>query len=343
MTGFIGSPETQLRRANPLSRSSQFLQDNFVWVLWVLLVVGATLANPVFLTGRNLINITIAGAPLALLVLAQSVVLITGNMDLSTEANMVFTAVVAGILLQPPSPPDSEAFGGLGWHWGVVIPIMLAIGMLIGAVNGFTIAYLRMNPFMTTLAMLVLLSGLALHLGQGRRVINLPREFVFVGAASVGPFPLSLFVLVIIFIGAAILLNRLKLGRHLYAVGGARFAARNSGIDDRRVILSAYLISGALCMLAAFILVGRLGTAGPSISSGQLFISIAAAVVGGVSLFGGIGTVSGMLGGLLLMASITNALNLSNVPSTLVNVVTGVIIFIAVFVDAMRMRSRTTT
>jgi len=220
-----------------------------------------------------------------------------------------------------------------------VIVLMLVLGTLVGAFNGWLIAYLGMNPLMTTLAMLVGLSGLALQFGQGRFVSALPPGFVYVGSADIGGFPVSVIVLAVLLVVGAILLNKLVLGRQMYAVGAARMAARTTGVKDRRVIFLTYVASGFLSAVAGFLLVGRLGTASANISTGALFISVAAAVMGGVSLFGGRGTVMGMVGGLILMASISNALNLANFPSTAVNIVTGGVILVAVFFDAVRTRA----
>jgi simple sugar transport system permease protein/ribose transport system permease protein len=318
-------------------KAADWLQEHFIWVLVVLMAIAGTAENRSFATASNVTNIFIAAAPLGFLVLGQSLVLITGHMDLSTEANMIFCAVAAGIAI---SPHNGVALGsGWGWPWPAVILLMLFLGSLIGAVNGGLVAYLGMNPFMATLAMMVGLTGLSLQFGGGRLVDNLPGPFIYVGNASWGRFPVAVLVMLFAFALTWVLLSKLVLGRRMYAVGSARKAARATGVKDRRVIFCAYSISGLLSGLAGFLLVGQLDTAGPSISSGALFISIAAAVMGGVSLFGGRGKVTGMLGGLVLMASITNALNLANFPSTAVDIVTGGVILIAVLFDAVRTRA----
>jgi ribose/xylose/arabinose/galactoside ABC-type transport system permease subunit len=315
-----------------------FGDRNFVWVLLLLLFVVGTFANPVFASPKNLVNILAAVVSLGCLVLAQSLVLISGHMDLSTESIMIICAIIAGVLLTPPQAGDNLTVGGVGLAWPLVIPIMLLVGTLIGAFNGFMVAKLRMNPFMTTLGVLVALSGLSLVIGRGRHVINLPPDFRWIGSASIATIPVGAIVLLLAFAVVGLILNRTAFGVHLYAVGSNRIAARAAGINDIRVIIAAYAGSGLLCGLAAFLLVGRLGSADAGISSGNLFISIAAAVLGGVSLLGGRGTVTGMLGGLLLMGTITNALNIAAIDSTLINVVTGGIILLAVFVDGQRAR-----
>lgn len=308
---------------------TRFLDANFIWVLLALLGVGATFSNPVFLTPNNIFNVLGAAAPLGMLVLAQSVVLISGHFDLATESNMIFVAVLSGRLLLESSVP-----------WPLIVVIMLASGAAVGLVNGLLIVKLRMNAFMVTLGMSVSLSGLALIVGRAQQLTEFPAGFRWLGSETIFRLPVSAIFLVLVFAGAHVLFTRTVFGRSLFAVGSNRRAARAAGVPDDRIVMIAYVASGTLSAVAAFLLVGRLGVATAGISSGALFASIAAAVVGGVSLLGGQGTVPGMLGGLLLLSFITNALNLSNVAAEQVSLITGVVILIAVFIDALRDRQR---
>jgi len=313
-----------------------FVDRNFIWVLLVLVVIAATAINPVFLTPANIGNIFIANVALGCLVIGQSLVLLLGLIDLSTEATMVFAAVLGGVMMLAPS--TAATMGGFGIAWPIALAAMLGAATVIGLVNGLCVAKLKMNPFMVTLAMSLILAGFSISVGQGRRVQNLPEGFRFLGSAQVGPIPVPVVVLLALFVLTHVILTRTVFGRRLYTVGSNRRAARASGIDDEKIVLTSYVFSGLLAGFAAFLLVGRLGTATAGISSGGLFISIAAAVVGGVSLFGGRGTASGMLGGLLMMGAITNALNLAAIDSNLVNTVAGTVILVAVFIDAFRVR-----
>jgi ribose transport system permease protein len=162
-----------------------------------------------------------------------------------------------------------------------------------------------------------------------------------VGSAKIGPAPVAAIFLLLLFGFAHIFLSRTVFGRRIYAVGSSPEAARASGIDVDRVAIVAYMLCGALSGVAAFLLVGRLGTASAGISNGALFLSIAAAVIGGVSLFGGQGTAAGMLGGLLIISVINNAMNLAAIPANMIRIVAGAAILLAVFVDAMRTRALT--
>ena len=317
-----------------VARIVRFLDQNFVWVLLVLLMVLGRVSHPLFLSPQNLTNILYSSAPLGCLLLAQALVLISGNFDLSTEANMIFSAVLAGYFMQAP-----EA-GGAGWPWPAALVAMLAAATGVGLVNGLLVVKLRMNAFMTTLAMLVALGGMSLAITRGRGQPLVPEGFRWAGFENIGPIPVAVIFLLLLYLIAHVVLTRTVFGAHVYAVGGNRRAARTAGINHERIVMTAFITAGLLCGLAAFLLVGRFGTATTSLSTGALFITIAGAVVGGVSLFGGRGKASGMLGGLLLMVSITNAINISNIESEWVSIVTGAIIIVAVFGDSLRARRR---
>lgn len=324
-----------LRAARPVN-----LKSNFVWVLLALFVVAATLVEPVFLSTTNFFNIIVASVSIGLLALGQSAVLMLGKIDLSTESNMVFVAVLSGFLLLP-SPTGSlaaSAAAGLGWPWPPVVLVMLVVGLAVGLVNGVLVGLLRMNAFMVTLATSLALTGLAIDLSNGRSVFTLPSGFLYLGSGKLGSIPVSALVLLFVFLLAHLTLTRTRIGRHLRAVGSNRTAARVSGIPDVRIVIGAYGFSGLMAGLAAFLLVGQLGTAAADISSGQLFVSIAGAVIGGVSLFGGRGTVPGILGGVLLMGSVADSLDLAAVSSNLVDIVTAGIILVVIGMDAYQHR-----
>jgi len=324
------STSTKFRRA---------VNDNFIWVLVVGTVAAAGLTTSGFLTINNGFNVLQAMGPLGCLVLAQSAVLLTGHFDLSTEANMVFVAVFGALLMVPaPAAGSVVAGGGYGWPWPLALVIMLGTAALVGLVNGLIIVKLRMNAFMVTLSTSIILGGLVLVVGQARNLLGVPSGFRFIGSEMLGRLPVSGLFVLGLFVVAHLILTRTVAGRHLYAIGSNRQAARAAGLNDDRSIIGAFVTSGLLAGTAAFLLVGRLGSASPGISSGLLFLSVAAAVVGGVSLAGGQGTASGMLGGLLLISVISNAMNLAAIPSQWIRVVSGVIILLAVFIDATRLR-----
>ena len=317
----------------------RFLNDNFIWILLLLMMTGATIANTRFLSVQNMSNILMAAAPLGCLVLAEAIVLLTGNFDLSIESNMIFVAIVGGVVMAQPAGIGGELTGGgMGLAWPLALVIMLGLSSLVGLVNGLMVAKLKMNNFMVTLGALIVLEGLALVVGEGRNLFGIPEGFRFVGQTRIGKIPVAAIFLLVLFLLARFLLNRMVFGRQLYAVGSNREAARAAGIDDEKVIIGAYVICGFLTGLAAYVLVGRLGTASAGISDNALFFAFAAAVVGGVSLYGGRGSAMGALGGLFLIVVIQNAMNMAQVEANYVKVVLGTTIIFAVFIDTVRSR-----
>jgi simple sugar transport system permease protein/ribose transport system permease protein len=306
--------------------------NNFVWVLVVIMVIVAGVLNPAFWSLRNLLNILNANAYLSAMVLGMSLVLITKNIDISFESNMIFTAMVGGILVTNP------ALGGMGLPWPLVLIAMLVLSTLIGLFISILVVKFHMNSLMVTIAMLIGLLGGALVLAKDRTIRNLPDGFRFIGAADIGPVSVAVLLMLFIFIIAAVVLKKTTFGAHIYAVGGNRPAARAAGIDDDRVVTSAYVFCGFFAGLAAVILMGRLGTASAGMSQGVLFLVVAAAVIGGVSLEGGRGGAGGMVGGLLLMGMISNVLTLAGVSANYTNAVTGLIIVLALGIDSFRRR-----
>lgn len=330
---------TAARADGSRQRLLAVLDANFIWVLLLLVMAAASLTSTFFLTAANLSNILLASASLGCLVIAQGLVLMTGNFDLSTESSMILAAIVGTIVMEKAGDGQlGSETGGLGWPWWAGLIVMLAVPAFVGLVNGIMIVRLRMNPFMVTLAVSIVLPGIALILGSGQTLVDIPADFRFLGRASIGPVPAAGIVLLILFFIVHTVLSRTVFGRQLYAVGSNRKAARASGISDQRVVASAYILCGLFVGFAAFLLVGRLGAASAGISNGALFLSVAAAVIGGVSLTGGRGTAAGMLGGLLVISVINNAMNLANIAGNLISIVAGSAILLAVFVDAIRSR-----
>lgn len=335
--------ERQMRRSQR-QRFLRLANENFVWILVLLVAAGAAFYQPIFLRPRNLLNILVAVSFLGCLVLAQAVVLIAGHFNLATEATMIFLVVLVGVLMAPAAfvtQSDGVTIvnvGGLGIPWVAALVGILALASLLGLVMGLMLTKLRMNPFMVTLGMSIVLEGAALTVGSGRQQTNLPAGFRWVGSHRIGLVPVSAVFLLLLLALMHFVLARTVFGRQLYAVGSNRQAARAVGINDEWVIIKAFVLSGLFSGLAAFVLAGRLGATSLGISRGALFISFAAAVVGGVSLYGGRGTVAGMLGGLLLLGVITNVLNLSNISGFLTTLIQGLIIVAAVFIDSLRVR-----
>lgn len=318
------------------NRLITFLLDNLVWLLLVLTLVGFTLLTPRFLAPGNLTNILVHSTVLGIMVIGQSFTLITGNFDLSAESTLGLTAMIGAFLLAAAGEPY---FGsGLQVHPAVAVLAMFAVGLAIGWINGFLITRFKMNNFIVTLAMLIILRGLTLVITEGRTITGLPESFKALGAGALGPVPISVVVVGLAFAAAALVTRGTRFGRDLYAVGGNRNAALASGINPDRRIRQAYLLSGLLAALAGWVMLGRLGVGATRIGEGMIFEIQAAAVIGGISLFGGRGTMLGALGGVLLLSTIDSGLNLLRVSGFAINMIRGLIILLAMLIDAQKTR-----
>ena len=312
------------------------LLDNLIWILLLIAFLIFSSRTPRFLTGENMRNIFVHSAVLGVMVVGQSFAMITGNFDLSAESILGLTAIIGAWLITPSEPP----FFGSGWMLSPIVGVlvMLAVGLLIGWINGFLITKLKMNNFIVTLAMLIILRGMVLVWNEGETITGMPKSFLALGGGYIGPIPISVVVMIILFIVSFLITKYTRFGRNMYAVGGNKDAALASGINPDKVIRQVYMISGALAAFAAWMAVGRIGVAMEALGEGMIFEIQAAAVIGGISLFGGRGSMIGALGGVLLLASFNSGLNLMRVSGFMIDAVRGAIILLAMLIDAQKVR-----
>ena len=325
------------------------LLDHLIWVILVVVFVFFVFQSPVFLTSTNITNILTAAAVLGILVVGQTFVLITGNFDLSSESTLGVTALFGMFLIVPATPPYWG--GGIMLNPYLAIITILLTGALIGYVVGFLITVGKMNNFIVTLAMLLILRGLMMAFTQGKPISGLNFEpadvYFWLGHEAlfeipdVARIPLAVVATAAVFGVGHIILNHRRFGRELYAIGGNRNAAIASGIDADRRIRQVYVMTGVLAALAGWMLAGRVGSIQVNLGDGYIFTVMAAAVIGGISLQGGRGTMLGALGGVLLLSTIDRGLNLMRVSVFWVKVIQGLIIMLAMFIDAQRVRYRT--
>lgn len=313
-----------------------FLLDNLIWILLLISVLLFSSLTPRFLTNQNLRNIVVHSAVLGVMVIGQSFPMITANFDLSSESILGLTAIMGAWMLTPAGAP----YFGSGW---IVPPFftilgMLGLGLLIGWINGFLITKLHMDNFIVTLAMQIILRGMVLVWNEGKTVTGMPESFLKLGGGSIGGFPISVIVMIILFVIAYFITRYTRFGRDMFAVGGNREAALASGINPGKIIRQVYLISGAVAAIAAWMQLGRLGVATESLGEGMIFEIQAAAVIGGISLSGGRGNMIGALGGVLLLASIGSGLSLMRVSGFMIDAVRGMVILLAMLIDAQKVR-----
>jgi ribose/xylose/arabinose/galactoside ABC-type transport system permease subunit len=305
-------------------------------------LVVFSLISPNFFTPTNLLNILVREAPIALLVIGQSFTLITGNFDLSSESTMGFTAMAAALLLA------SSKNGGLGLEMNPVLGIfvMILIGAGIGAFNGFFITKLKMNNFIMTVAMQMILRGATYAISPGNSISFLPQVFTWLGGAALFRIPLDdgkrlavpvvMFFVILAFLVAYLITRYRRFGRNMFAVGSNKQAAQAAGIDIDKVILAVYIISGICAALAGLLDAGRMNSATPRTGAGLTFPVQAAAVIGGISLFGGRGSMLGAFGGVLLWGIMDTGLNIARVSPFWIEVSRGALLLFAMFIDALK-------
>jgi ribose transport system permease protein len=296
--------------------------------LMLLAVVGVIAAlSPVFLTTRNVGNVLSQSAVIAVLALAQLLVIVTRGIDLSVGSTLALSAVVgAMVFASVPSGP-------------LVIAAMLATGTAVGAVNGIAYVYGRLpHPFIITLATLSIARGLALWLSGGQPLQGMPQIVQDLGGGSIDWFPYSAFLVAALAALGLLLTTRLVWGRWIYAVGGNPDGARRAAIPVNGVVISVYVLSGLAAGIGAIITSGRLNGGSPTFGELAELDTIAAVVIGGASFLGGRGTIANALIGALMIGVIRNGMNLLNVDAFLQPIVIGVVIVLAVELDVIRGR-----
>lgn len=290
-----------------------------------------------FLKRANLLNIGNQIAVIAIVAVGMTMVIVAGGIDLSVGSLIALAAVVAARLIR-------DHAGALhASAWGMVVCSVVAVCTtgLAGAASGFVITRFGVPPFITTLAMMLVSSGFAYLLADGQSIYQVPESFVWLGRGSgLGSIPHAVLLVAVLYLGAHVVMTRRRLGRYLYAVGGNAEAARLAGVPVKRVMLSAYLVSGLLAGLGGIVMASQLKSGSPTYGAMYELYVIAAVVVGGTSLSGGEGSVFGTLLGALTIAVIQNGMNLMNVESYTQKVILGVVILAAVLADTRRRTPR---
>ncbi|HEY9390447.1 MAG TPA: ABC transporter permease [Mycobacteriales bacterium] len=286
----------------------------------VAMIVVFSFRSDVFMTTTNFQNVGLQAAALACVAFGQTFVLLTAGIDLSVGSTVALVSVVSAM--------------GMRDH-GMVVGVLfgLAAGLAVGVVNSLVITRLRVAPFIATLAMLSIAAGLALNLSGGTPVVGLPSEFTSLAYRRVLGVPLPVVIALLVLAIAYGVLRLTRLGRYIYATGGNAEAARLSGINVRATTVSAYMVCSLLATFGGFILTARVASGQPTLGGDLALQSVAAVVLGGVSLFGGRGTVLGVAVGVIFVSILTNGLNLLNVSSYTQLMVIGTAMILAIAWD----------
>lgn len=289
-------------------------------LIFIGIFVLASLLNETFLTTGNLTNVLRQVVVVSLLACGVTFIIILGHIDVSLGSVVALTGTIAAsVMSMTQSIPLAIAAG-------------IAVGVLVGFINGFVVTYFKIPSFIMTLATTTVARGAVLLYTAGIPVTDLG-DFKVIGQGSVGPIPISVLILLAVVGVCWVLLNRTVFGRHVYAVGGNAKAALASGINTDGVIRKAFVFNGVLCAIAGIVLMSRINSGQPAAGVAYEFDAITAVVVGGTSLMGGTGTITGTIIGAMIIGVINNILNLMNVSSYWQQIVKGLIIAVAVILD----------
>lgn len=293
-------------------------------IVLCLMCLLLSILSPHFLTVSNLLNIALQSSINAVLAFGITFVIITSGIDLSIGSILAMSSVTMGLTIA----------GGYGVFTGITVGLI--VGAILGYVNGFIITKLDIAPFIVTLGMMSIARGLALVITKGFPISGMPDSLRILGKGSLLGIPVPVVITFIIFGISYLLLQYTRFGRHIYAIGGNEEATRLSGINVSRVKVLVYVWCGAMAGIAGIILTARLNSAQPIAGMGYELDAIAASVIGGVSLAGGIGTAQGTILGALIIGVLRNGLNLLNVSSFWQQVVIGSVVIGAVAIDKLQ-------
>lgn len=298
-------------------------------LMLLALIIYFAFGSPYFLTGGNIVNVLRQSAVTGISAVGLTYVMLTGGIDLSIGAVIGLTAVIA-----------SSCMAKLGMSPILACFIALCAGVLIGLINGILINYVEIPPLIATLGVMTSVRGLCYILTGGLPVYGFPASFDVLGKGYVGFIPVPVIVMILVLAIGWYVLNRTQYGRYLYAIGGSREASRLSGINVDRMILATYMIAGFLSALAGLVELSRLSSGQPAAGDGFEMNVITAVVLGGISVNGGEGKLSGVVVGIFIMSVLANGLVMMNVYEFYQQLIRGIVLIFAVGFDQLSKRKK---
>ncbi|MCL4416552.1 MAG: ABC transporter permease [Actinobacteria bacterium] len=294
-------------------------------IVFIVIFVFFAFASNSFLTVQNLINILRQVSILVIVAVGMTFLIISGGIDLSIGSTIGLCGVITAIFV--------DRFG-----FPLILSILIAIilGGLIGLLNGTIVTKINIPPLLATLGMMIAIRGVALVISEGKAIFNLPKSFLWLGRGYVSIIPVPVIIMLIIFFIFFFIQQKTAFSIYAYAIGGNRIAARLSGIKDEYLTIIFYVITGLLTGFAAVMTASRLGVGLPTAGEGFEFDVIIAVVVGGTSIFGGIGTIQGTLLGALIVGVLTNGMIMLNIHSFYQSIAKGLLLIIAVGAETIR-------
>lgn len=309
--------------------------DNIVWFILFLVILVFSVGIKGFAQWGIYRNIFYHAVFVGILAIAEALCIMSKEMDLSVESVLGLAAVVTAYLTGASADASGLLLNGF-----LTLGIVLLMGAAIGLFNGFFIVKLKISSFIITLASYLIFRAVGLVVTKGHGVIRLRPEVVAVARINFGPIPLLVVIMIAVYALFHVVLTRTQFGRHVYLVGDSREASYNAGIRVDKVLFGAFILSGVLSALAGWLLAARTNGSSPGIGMGMLFEAFAAVVIGGVSLRGGVGKLTGVFAGAILLSTISTAVSIVGMPPFYMNIIRGGFIIIAVLIDALISRIR---
>lgn len=304
------------------------VQEAGILIIFLLWCAFLSIATDTFLTTNNVFNMLRSFSWIAIAAFGETLIVLTAGIDLSVGSNMALSGLATALLLTAGVPVPLAVLGGI------------FAGILVGFLNGGLVTRFRIPPFIATLGMMSIARGVTYGATNGWPVRGLPESFRFLGQGDIpiGPWdvPIPVIVMLVLAVLTSLYLGRTVSGRHIYAVGGNEEATRVTGINTQRLKLFVYVAGGLFAAIGGILMTARLGVAAPTAATGYELDIIAAVVIGGVSLFGGEGTILGVLVGAALMQTIRTGLNLLGFPAYWQPAAIGGVIILAIVFDQWR-------
>lgn len=300
-----------------------------LFLVLILASVFMSFLSPVFFTWANIEAILLALSVDAIIAVGMVVLLISGGLDLSVGSTLGLTGVVTGLCLNAGLPVGAAVLAGL------------VSAILVGVGNGLLVARLKINPFITTLGMQMMIRGLLLVIAKGRAVLNLPESFTVIGQGRLMSVQYPIYIMLVLVVIGEILVRNTRFFRQSYYIGGNEKAARLSGINVDKVKIFNYCLAAVLAGVAGLLITARFGSSSVTVGSGLELRVITATIIGGASLNGGEGSVLGAFLGAMFMAVLANSLNLLGVDVYWQNLITGLILIVAVVIDVLNEQRKT--
>ncbi|MBC5581896.1 ABC transporter permease [Anaerofilum sp. BX8] len=306
-----------------------FLQNNVILLFLLLLCIFFAVSSDKFLTANNLFLVIRQVSVLGVASLAAAIITLSGGLDISIGNQMTLYALVAAHLMVNRK-----------MSMAVAIPAALCLSLVVGFIIGYVINKFQINPFVATLAFSTVFSGISFGITGGYQISHFSDAFKFISQGYIGAVPMPVILMLIILIAGAFVLNKTCLGRYIYSVGGNEEASRLSGINTQKIKVGAYVAGGFLAGIAAIMMAARLNSVSTTCGDGYTFDAMTAIMLGGVSVRGGKGKVSGILIGILIIGVLNNGLTLIGVESFIQNIVKGLIMLAAICSDSVIYRKR---